>query len=590
VIAGELCSYPTGIQSLFPDDHLLVTWRAEGYLGTPLRDGGGNVLGHIAVLDDRPLTPTPEQIEFLKALAARAGTELERTRAIRHVERLNQELSVLLDINRAIGRRLSRDELFGALARCLRRVVPTERFGIELPIEDGAKLQGHILSRMADGAEATQPTVLPSQGTACQWVIEHREWYVASSSEEYRERFPVTFEVMSGDRLESLLALPLISADQCLGALFFMSSARGAYDNLSRSLVEQVASAVAVALDDCLAHEEVRRLRDRLAAETVYLQEEIKTEHNFEAIIGTSPAIKRVFEAIARVAPTDATVLLTGETGTGKELVARAIHHLSQRRDRVMVKVNCAAIPAGLVESELFGHEKGAFTGALARKIGRFELADGATIFLDEVGEIPLDLQTKLLRVLQEGEFERLGSTRTFKVNVRVMAATNRDLERETREGRFRSDLYYRLKVFPIAVPPLRERPEDIPLLVAHFLRKYSAVLGKKVVSVPTRALERLQQYAWPGNIRELEHMIERAVILSEGSELRLDDWMAASPGARQDDGDGTLEMVEREHILRVLEQTGWRVSGERGAAKKLGLKPTTLEARMKKLGIYRPG
>jgi transcriptional regulator with GAF, ATPase, and Fis domain len=327
----------------------------------------------------------------------------------------------------------------------------------------------------------------------------------------------------------------------------------------------------------------------RLEAEKIYLQEEIKTVHNFEEIIGTSEAIKKVLKSVEKVAGTDATVLVTGETGTGKELIARAIHNLSTRKQGVLVKVNCAAIPAGLIESELFGHEKGAFTGALARKIGRFELADNATIFLDEVGEIPLDLQTKLLRVLQEGEFERLGSAKTIKVNVRVIAATNRDLDKEVREGSFRSDLFYRLNVFPIQLPALRDRKQDIQLLVSYFVRKYSAMMGKKVESVSAKSLETLKHYPWPGNIRELEHVIERAVILSQGPELDLGDWMPrGSPGIGATPL-VTLEDVERSHITAILTQTAWRVSGEKGAAKILGLNPTTLEARMKKLGIQRP-
>jgi formate hydrogenlyase transcriptional activator len=524
-----------------------------------------------------------------RALEAPTRAEPERTHAGSDVERLNQELAVLLDINRAIGRRLSRDELFGALAKCLRPLLATDRFGIELPIEAGSKLQGHILSRMTDGGEPTQPTVLPAAGTACQWVMATETWYVAGSREEFRTRFPVTFDVMTADGLESLCALPLISEGKARGALFFMASGKGAYDNLSRRLLDQVAGAVAVALDDCLAHEEVRRLRDRLAAEKVYLQEEIKTDHDFEAIIGTSAAMKRVFAAIHQVASTDATVMITGETGTGKELVARAIHDLSRRRDSVMVKVNCGAIPHTLIESELFGHERGAFTGAVARKMGRFELADRATIFLDEVGEIPLELQPKLLRVLQEGEFERLGDTRTLKIDARVIAATNRDIAREMREGRFRSDLYYRLNVFPIKIPALRDRVEDIPLLVPHFLAKHAAALGKKLTKVPPSVMDQFLSYSWPGNVRELEHVIECAAIVSRGPELHLGDWLPAPLLAAAGEAEATLEEVERKHILRVLEDAKWRVSGERGAARRLGLKPTTLEARMKKLGIRRP-
>jgi PAS domain S-box-containing protein len=326
----------------------------------------------------------------------------------------------------------------------------------------------------------------------------------------------------------------------------------------------------------------------RLEAQNVYLQEEIKGTHNFEELIGSSTSLKKVLKNVERVAPTDSTVLITGETGTGKELIARAIHNLSSRKGRPLVKVNCAAIPAGLIESELFGHEKGAFTGALTKKMGRFELADKGTIFLDEIGELPLDLQSKLLRILQEGEFERVGGTQTFKVNVRVIAATNRDLEQQSKTGHYRPDLYYRLNVFPIHLPALREREGDIPLLVQYFVRKFAVNLCKKIDRIPERMITALQRYPWPGNIRELEHVIERAVILSEGSELEPIDWLSQPSGKAGLGKTLTLEEMERQHIVEVLEQTNWRVSGEKGAAKILGLNPTTLEARMKKLSIQR--
>jgi PAS domain S-box-containing protein len=325
----------------------------------------------------------------------------------------------------------------------------------------------------------------------------------------------------------------------------------------------------------------------RLHEEMVYLQQELETTHGYGEIVGTAPAMKSVYEAIEKVAGTDSTVLITGETGTGKELVARAIHAASRRKDKVLVRVNCAALPAGLIESELFGHEKGAFTGATSRKIGRFELANGGTIFLDEIGDIPLDLQNKLLRVLQEGEFERLGDSQTRKVDVRVIAATNRELGDAIEEGLFRSDLFYRLNVFPIGVPALRERKKDIALLVKHLVMKYSVKLGKNIESIPQGAMNALMAYDWPGNVRELENVIERAVILTTGSELELGDWLTASPTARPS-RIPTLEQVERDHINRVLEATGWRIRGDAGAAALLGLKPTTLEARMKKLGIER--
>ena len=326
----------------------------------------------------------------------------------------------------------------------------------------------------------------------------------------------------------------------------------------------------------------------RLEAQAVYLQEEIKGSHNFEELIGLSTSLKKVLKAVERVAPTDSTVLITGETGTGKELIARAIHNLSPRKDRPLVKVNCAAIPAGLIESELFGHEKGAFTGALTRKMGRFEVADKGTIFLDEIGELPLDLQSKLLRVLQEGEFERVGGTQTFKVNVRVLAATNRNLEQLSKSGQYRPDLYYRLNVFPIHLPALREREGDILLLAQYFVRKLSTNLGKKIDRIPERMMTALQRYQWPGNVRELEHVIERAVILSDGSELEPIEWFSTPIGKVDHESLQTLEELERDHIVRVLEHTNWRVSGDKGAAKILDLNPTTLEARMKKLGITR--
>jgi transcriptional regulator with GAF, ATPase, and Fis domain len=327
----------------------------------------------------------------------------------------------------------------------------------------------------------------------------------------------------------------------------------------------------------------------RLQAQNVYLQEEIKGSHNFEELIGASTSLKKVLKNVERVAPTDSTVLITGETGTGKELIARAIHNLSPRKDRALVKVNCAAIPAGLIESELFGHEKGAFTGALTRKMGRFEIADKGTIFLDEIGELPLDLQSKLLRVLQEGEFERVGGMQTFKVNVRVIAATNRNLEQLSKAGQYRPDLYYRLNVFPVHLPPLREREGDIPLLVQYFAHKCAAGLGKRIETIPASLMTALQRYHWPGNIRELEHVIERAVILSEGTELAMVDWLSTPSQIGEKGTWPTLEELEHDHIVRVLEHTNWRVSGDKGAAKILGLNATTLEARMKKLGIQRP-
>jgi PAS domain S-box-containing protein len=334
---------------------------------------------------------------------------------------------------------------------------------------------------------------------------------------------------------------------------------------------------------------EVAQLRDRLQAENIYLLEEVKQQQGFEEIVGRSPVLQRALRQVEQVAPTDTTVLITGETGTGKELIARAIHNLSARRDRPMVTVNCGAISAGLVESELFGHEKGAFTGAVSRKVGRFELATGGTIFLDEIGDLPLDLQVKLLRVLQEGEFERVGGARTIQVDVRVIAATHKDLPAAVEQGRFRADLFYRLNVFPIHTPALRERREDIPALVRYFVMKYTAKTGKRIDTVPKSVLDRLGGYAWPGNVRELANVLERSVIVSRASSLELGDWVTLPVEPIQVRRDSGSRELSREQIVEALETTGWRVSGPRGAAQLLGLKATTLEARMKRLGISRP-
>ena len=345
-------------------------------------------------------------------------------------------------------------------------------------------------------------------------------------------------------------------------------------------------------MENSLAFHQVVDRANKLSEEKLYLQDEIRTEYNFEEIIGESAALKRILEQLQTVAPTDSTILILGETGTGKELIARAIHHLSARSERTLVKVNCAAIPTGLLESELFGHEKGAFTGAIAQRIGRFELAHRGTLFLDEVGDIPLELQPKLLRVLQEHEFERLGSSRTIRVDVRLVAATNVDLAQKVAENHFRSDLYYRLNVFPVVIPPLRERREDIPLLVRYFAQKYARRMKRPIDTIPTKAMTALTEYHWPGNVRELENFIERAVILSRGAELEIplaELKQRSKLAAASQDGPATLEHAEREHIVRALGETKWVIGGPTGAAARLGMKRTTLQSRMRKLGIARP-
>ncbi|HJU60900.1 MAG TPA: sigma 54-interacting transcriptional regulator, partial [Candidatus Binatia bacterium] len=387
--------------------------------------------------------------------------------------------------------------------------------------------------------------------------------------------------------------LPLISHGRPLGTLVVASLQAETFPQKDADLLQHVANQIAIAVENALSYGQVVDRANTLREEKLYLQDEIRTEYNFEEIIGESAALKKVLEQIQTVAPTDSTILILGETGTGKELMARAIHNLSARRERTLVKVNCAAIPTGLLESELFGHEKGAFTGAIAQRVGRFELAHRGTLFLDEVGDIPLELQPKLLRVLQEQEFERLGSARTTRVDVRLVAATNTDLTRKVQEKEFRQDLYYRLNVFPITIPPLRDRKEDIPLLVRYFAQKYARRMKKPIDTIPTKTMSRLTEYHWPGNVRELENFIERAVILSPGTELQIPlaefkQGAKLTPTAALS-GFATLEHAEREHIVRALSETAWVIGGPAGAAARLGLKRTTLQSRMRKLGITRP-
>jgi formate hydrogenlyase transcriptional activator len=393
----------------------------------------------------------------------------------------------------------------------------------------------------------------------------------------------------AAEGLQSGCAVPLVAHGRPLGTLSVVSLREGAFTEQDADLLGRIGAQVAIAVENALAYREIDGLKDKLNKEKLYLEDEIRTEYNFEEIIGESVALKAVLKQVEVVAPTDSTVLILGETGTGKELLARAIHNLSGRREHTFVKMNCAAIPTGLLESELFGHEKGAFTGAIATKVGRFELADRGTIFLDEVGEIPLELQVKLLRVLQEQEFERLGSSRTIRVNVRVVAATNRDLPHMVKEQTFRSDLYYRLNVFPVTVPPLRDRAEDIPILVRHFAQKFALRMTRTIETIPAEALKAMKDYHWPGNVRELENFIERAVILSQGTVLTVPLTELKPPALGTVSSGDRLDIAEREHILKVLKSARWVIGGPAGAAAQLGMKRTTLQSKMQRLGITRP-
>ncbi|MEJ2087849.1 MAG: sigma 54-interacting transcriptional regulator, partial [Gammaproteobacteria bacterium] len=518
VVQGNVCLHRDNVQQTFPDDVGLFNIGARSYLGVPLLGAHGETLGHLAAIDSRPMSEDPRGLAIFEVFANRARVEIERLHAEevltqvcddlevrldsaskdliaarQHLDLAYEELKALLEINLSSMRHLRRDDLFAELARCVGPLLPTERFGIEIPTGPES-LRVHVL---ALDQPSSPPVVeeFPSAGTACRWAQEQRKHYIAATREELRTRFPMTFTVMEREGMESLCAWPLIRTERSFGALFFMSTRHNAYQTVPVELMQRVASAIAVAVDNCFAYEEVAELRDRLAAENVYLMEEIQREHNFEEVVGQSPAIREVLALVETVAKTQATVLIMGETGTGKELIARAIHNKSPRRDHPLVKVNCSAISAGLVESELFGHVKGAFTGAAAARMGRFEVANGGTIFLDEVGELPLETQVKLLRVLQEREIERVGDNTPIKVDVRVIAATNRDLQREVAEGRFRADLYYRLNVFPLVVPPLRDRGDDVELLTHHFVERYAREFGKEIEAISRSSLARVRDY-----------------------------------------------------------------------------------------------
>jgi formate hydrogenlyase transcriptional activator len=426
-----------------------------------------------------------------------------------------------------------------------------------------------------------------------------------SSSEEqicgvFRTRNPVvsshywsqSYPEIFGQEARSGCAVPLVSRNRALGVLELVRRQDHVFTQTDVDFLTQIATHVAIAVQNALAYGEITNLKNELAREKLYLEDEIRSEQGFEEIIGRSAAMRAVLRKIETVAATDSTVLISGETGTGKELVARAIHERSPRHSNAFVKLNCAAIPTGLVESELFGHERGAFTGAIMQRIGRFELANHGTAFLDEIGEISLELQPKLLRVLQEREFERLGSTRTLKTDARLIAATNRNLAECVENLTFRADLFYRLNVFPIHVPPLRDRPEDIPLLVRHFVQHYARRMNRTIDTIPSETMEALIRHTWPGNIRELQNLIEHSVILSLGPALQVPlaslhcNNTPSQNGAKR----RTLEEAEREHILSMLKETKWTVSGPRGAASRLGMNRSTLQFRMKKLGIVRPG
>ena len=542
------------------------------------------------------------ELDFMRQVANQVAVAVdnvlhdEGVRAAQQaLTRERDRLQLLLEVNNAVVSRLDLDQVFACVSACLKRVIPHEESSLLLYEPETRRFRKHVPH--VTGAEA----VVADCQVDSQWARSPAGIAITTRRAAlFGERELAELAGESGIAkcvlaagFKSVCSVPLISRDRVLGALNVASTQPRSFAPDDVGLLGQVGQQIAIAVENGLAFREIEELKEKLNTEKLYLEDEIRTEHNFEEIIGQSSALKHVLQQVAVVAPTDSTVLIQGETGTGKELIARAIHNLSGRRGRTFVKLNCAAIPTGLLESELFGHERGAFTGAIAQRTGRFELAHGGTLFLDEVGDIPLELQSKLLRVLQEQEFERLGSTRTIRVDVRLVAATNRNLAAMVEEKQFRSDLYYRLNVFPIVNPPLRERRDDITALVRYFTQKFARRMNKRIESIPAEAMAALSSYSWPGNIRELENFIERAVILSRGAMLDVPLAELKQPGkaaaAELAPPPTTLEEAEREHIRYALREANWQIGGPGGAAAKLGMKRTTLQSKMAKLGIERP-
>ncbi len=542
VVKGDLCHHPQGVWQKFPLDEYMVQEKIESYLGVPLRGTDGQTLGHLAVFDAGLLPEKPELLSIFYIFAARAAAELDCIKMDLRLKESEQRFRDLFE---------------------------------EAPIayvHEGVDSRFIRANRMA----------LRTLGVAPDDVPHTYGKDLVPNTPDAQRRLKEAFDSIGrgGDTTGVILELRRKDNGQPVWIQWWSKPDPGG--QYTRTMFVDITERV-------LMEQEQARLR----AQNQYLQDEINSAHNFKEIIGRSPAIQGVLANVRRVAATDASVLIRGETGTGKELIARAIHSASKRRDKPLIKINCAALPEGLVESELFGHEKGAFTGAIAKRLGRFELADGGTIFLDEIGEIPLDVQAKLLRVLQEREFDRVGGKTPIKVDVRVIAATNRDLQKAVTEKTFREDLFYRLNVFPLAIPPLRERAEDIPLLVRFLIDKFSMRNGRPVDGIEDVSMALLQSYRWPGNIRELENVIERALILADGPVVEIDAEMLPDPphsseSAGSVSNGASLETIERQHILRILQQADWVIEGPHGAARILDLHPNTLRSRMKKLGIVR--
>jgi len=544
---------------------------------------GQRRLGVMSVGRSRPNAYPEDELRFLSLVADQIALAIDAAVNFYLSRQSQDRLKLILDLTNQVVSNLNFQDLLRTISSSVRRVMGYDAAAIMLPEPDGEHLRVHALDFPDCKGFFKEQILIPIEGSAPGETFRTGKPWVLNQLEP--ESQPEMYAKAAAEGINSLCDVALISRGRMLGVLAVAKREEDAFDREETAFLSQVAQQVAIGVENALAYGEIAELKDKLAQEKLYLEDEIRGEMDFEGIVGQSSALRHVLNLVETVAPSDSTVLLLGETGTGKELIARAIHERSRRKERTFVKLNCAAIPTGLLESELFGHERGAFTGAIAQKIGRLELADQGSLFLDEVGDIPVEIQPKLLRALQEREFERLGSNRTKKVDVRLVAATNRDLEKMMENREFRSDLYYRLNVFPIRIPPLRERPEDIPLLVRYFAQKYGRLMNKDIESIPAAAIRKLSSWHWPGNIRELENFIERSVILTHGTALQAPIGELSNNG-RTAPVAGTREANERDEMVRILKITNGRVAGPDGAAARMGLKRTTLIARMKKLGV----
>jgi formate hydrogenlyase transcriptional activator len=525
-----------------------------------------------------------EEVRFLGLASDQIGLAIDAAVNSFLSRRSEERLKLILDLTNQVVSTLEFHDLLVTASASVRRVMHCDAAAVMLVDADGAHLRVHALDYPDSRGLFAEGALVPIEGSMPGSSFKTGKPMVINRLDP-AEMPPEMYAKAAGEGMNSLCDVPLMSKSRLLGVLAVAKREENAFDDDEVAFLVQVANQLAIGVENALAYRQIAELTEKLAQEKLYLEDEIRGEMDFEGIVGQSSALRHVLNLVETVAPSDSTVLLLGETGTGKELIARAIHERSKRKDRTFVKLNCAAIPTGLLESELFGHERGAFTGAISQKVGRLELADRGSLFLDEVGDIPIEIQPKLLRALQEQEFERLGSTHTKKVSVRLVAATNRDLEKMIASREFREDLYYRLNVFPIRIPPLRERPDDIPLLVRYFTQKYARRMEKQIESIPAAAMKKLSAWHWPGNIRELENFIERSVILTHTPALQLPDGEIGTNG-KIIPMPGSRQAEEREEIMRVLKDTNGRVAGLHGAATRMGIKRTTLISRMKKLGI----